>query len=400
MVRAAIVGVGFVGAQHLEALRRLGDVEVVAVAASSAERARDAARLHHVPRSSGDYRELLADPGIDVVHVCAPNDLHFPIAADAIRAGKHVVCEKPLAVDSRQGAELVALAEGSDRVSVVCHNYRFFPMVAELRARVLAGDIGRPHLVRGSYLQDWLLLPTDYNWRVDPGRGGASRTIADIGTHWVDLAETVTGRSLVSVMADVSTVHTRRQAQEARTFEQADGAHAPPDDTGWQEIRTEDQANLLLRFEGELAGSLTVSQVAAGHKNDLTLSVDGSEASATWRQERPDELWIGRREEGSMVVPRSPTSGSESARRLARLPGGHNEGWADGLRNLFASVYAVIRGDSAPADLPVPLPTFRDGLGHLLFVEAALESSRRRGWVRVDDAATPVAGPAGTEAGA
>ena len=393
--RAAVIGVGFVGVQHVEALRRIGSVDVSAVVASSADRERAAAEKLGVPGWSADYEDVLLDRSIDVVHFCVPNDLHLPVARAALRAGKHVVCEKPLALNSREAAVLTRLAELTDRVTVLVHNYRFFPMAAELRERVLAGELGPLHLIRGSYLQDWLLLPTDYNWRVDAVRGGSSRAIADIGSHWVDLAETVTGLRVKTVITELATIHPRRRPAALETFQVVSAAGAGSGD--WQAIETEDQAALLLGFEEGLQGTLTVSQVAAGHKNDLELSVDGAAASATWRQERPDELWIGRRDGSSEVVPRSPQAGSAAARSLARLPPGHNEGWADGLRNLLAAAYSVIGGERSREELPVPLPTFRDGLRHHLFIEAAVESARRRDWVQIPDEALSLEGLAVVE---
>ena len=379
-LRAAIVGVGFVGAQHLEAVRRLGGVDVALVAASTPERAAELAARFAVPRSTGRWDEAVTDAEVDVIHVCVPNDLHHPVASAAIGAGKHVICEKPLARTVDEAQQLVRLAEDSHLVAVLCHNYRFFPMAAELRARVLAGELGTLHNVRGSYLQDWLLDETATNWRVDAVRGGVSRTIADIGSHWIDLAEFVTGRRLEAVTAQVSTVHGRRPDYSDRlTF--ASGTEAPAGGR-WLDVATEDQAAMLLRFQGGLQGSVVLSQVAAGYKNRLELAVDGSEGSALWRQERPDELLVSRRRGGTEVIPRNPGTLSNFASELARLPAGHNEGWADGLRNLFAVAYAHIRGAATPA-LEMMLPTFDDGLRHLRFVDAALASARDGAWMDV-----------------
>jgi predicted dehydrogenase len=392
-LRAAVIGTGFVGRQHVDAIRRIGVAEVAVVAASSAAKAADAAAELRVGAGSGDWPAVVADPGIDVVHVCVPNDLHLPVARAALEAGKHVICEKPLALDPAEGRRLVALAAESDRVAVVCHNYRFYALVAELRSRIANGDLGRLHAVRGSYLQDWLIAASDTNWRVDERRGGRSRVIADIGTHWVDLAETVTGRRLEAVFATTDTVHPRRPAtSDAETFSGAaapDAAVAPSRDGAWRDVRTEDQAGLLLRFAGGLTGSLVVSQVAAGHDNGLELSVDGSDASATWQQESPDRLWLGRRDGRVETVARNAARLSPPARELARLPAGHPEGWADALRNLVAAAYAEMRGASRSADA-MPLPTFPDGLRHLAFVDAALESAATERWVSV---ATAVAAP-------
>ncbi|MFL5680669.1 MAG: Gfo/Idh/MocA family protein [Chloroflexota bacterium] len=383
-LRAAVIGTGFVGRQHVDAIRRVGDAEVAVVAASTVVKATDAAAALHVAAGSGDWAAVVADPAIDVVHVCVPNDLHLPVARAALEAGKHVVSEKPLALNTAEGRQLVALAAASDRVAVLCHNYRFYALVAELRWRIANGELGRLHAVRGSYLQDWLIAASDTNWRVDERRGGPSRVIADIGTHWIDLAETVTGRQLEAVFATVDTVHPRRPATSgAETFSGgSDAVAAAPRDGGWRDVRTEDQAAILLRFAGGLSGSLVVSQVAAGHDNGLKLSVDGSDASATWQQESPDRLWLGRRDGRVETVARNAARLSPPARELVRLPPGHPEGWADAFRNLVAAAYGEMRGTTRAAD-SMPLPTFPDGLRHLAFVEAALESAATERWVSV-----------------
>lgn len=381
-LRAGIVGVGFVGRQHVEALRRLGDVEVVAVAASSHDRASSTARSLGVARAAAGWRELIGSEDVDTVHVCVPNDLHREVVTAALGAGKDVICEKPLATSMADAIEMARLAKASGRASVLCHNYRFFAMVAELRARVRHGELGAIHAIRGTYLQDWLLDATDTNWRVDTARGGASRAVADIGTHWIDLAEVTTGSRVVSVMAQLGTVHQRRpRPDHAETF----GTGAVDDGAGLSEIRTEDQAALLLRFSGGAQGAVVLSQVAAGSKNALELSIDGARASATWRQERPDQLWIGRRDRPSELVTRDARVLSSESARLAHLPAGHNEGWADALRNLLAEAYAAIRGaaGTGAGQVGMPLPTFDDGVRHIAFVEAALRSAADERWVSI-----------------
>ncbi len=387
-LRAAVVGTGFVGMQHVEALRRLPGVDVALLVGSGPERAAAAAESLGVARWSGDWREAVRDEGVDVVHVCVPNDLHVAVTGAALEAGRHVVCEKPLATTFEDGSRLAGMAGESDRVTVLCHNYRFYAMAAELRARVRSGDLGELHAVHGHYLQDWMLAPTSTNWRIDAARGGASRAIADIGTHWVDLAETVTGRPLEAVIAQTGIVHARRPAYEGvATFSSGDGRGIER----WTEVDTEDQAALLLRFEDGLQGSLVLSQVAAGHKNDVRLTVDGAHASASWHQERPDRLIVGRLSGPTETIERAPAEPAVGAAELARLPAGHGEGWADGLRNLLAAAYAAVRGERRSPE-QVPLPTFDDGARHLAFVEAALVSAAQERWVRIEEimAATDV----------
>ena len=319
-------------------------------------------------------------PVVDVVHVCVPNNLHRDVVLTALEGNKHVICEKPLGLDVVEARDLVAAADRVDRVTVLCHNYRFFPMAAELRMRVGAGQLGTVHAIRGAYLQDWLLSPTATNWRVDAARGGRSRAVADIGSHWVDLAETVSHQRVTEVIADVSTVFSRRPGhQHVETFVRAEGADE------MVEVGTEDQAGLLVRFNGGAHGTVALSQVAAGHANDLQLAIDGASGSATWQQERPDQLVIssgGKRE----TLSRAPDGLSAGVGRLAQLSAGHNEGWADALRNLLTAAYDEISGGRDPdAAAAAPLPTFNDGLRHMAFVEAAMCSAAERRWVAVDE---------------
>ncbi len=329
---ALVVGSGYAGVKHAEALEELG---IPFTGPLSARRAMEDPRA-------------LEDPAMIVVHVCAANDLHVALAGRALRAGKNVVCEKPLAVDVRGAEELVALAQKTGRLAVLAYNYRFHPMVVELAARV--AFLGPLHTARGSFLQDWLLLATDANWRVEEARGGASRAIADIGAHWLDLAELVSGKRIVAVAAQLGRLHGRG---------------------------TEDHAGLLLGFSDGMTGTLMLSQAAAGHRNDMELSLDGATGSATWRHERPDELWLGSRGGDAIVVARDDELLSPAARALAALPAGPNEA----RRNLIAAVYARLSGNGGtPA---APLATFEDGLRHARFAAAALESASREKWVTV-----------------
>jgi predicted dehydrogenase len=330
--RALVVGAGFAGTKHAEALREIG-VDVVGPLSGSA--------------CATDTRPI-ADPAVDVVHVCATNELHVPLAAAALRAGKHVICEKPLALDVAGAEELVRLARIGGLLGVVCQTYRFLPLVAELAGRVAAGDLGAPHLVRGSFLQDWLLLEANTDWRLDPARGGVSRAVADIGIHWLDLAEWIMGQHVEAVVAEIGRLYGRA---------------------------TEDHAAFLVRFAGGLQGACVISQATAGHRNDLELSVDGAEASATWRLARKDELWLGGAVGGETVIARDGDLRSPVARDLAARAGGANEG----RRNLIAAAYAALDGDATP----VPLATFEDGLRHVRFAAAALESARRGVWVEI-----------------
>jgi predicted dehydrogenase len=370
---AAVIGAGFAGAAHVEALRRIPGVRVAAISASSAGSAAAAAARLGIERSTGDYRELVADPGIDVIHTCTPNDLHLAVNMAALEAGKHVLSEKPLGLDAGETARLVAAAAGARGTSGVCFNYRHYPLVAEVRERLGGGP--PPHLVQGTYLQDWLLAQDDWNWRLEPERAGAARALGDIGSHWLDLVQHVTGRRVDRVYGRTGRLHDsrRRPSQRTLTFERGEGGSEPV------EVRTEDYATVLLELEGGCHGVLTVSQVSPGMRNRLSLHVDTADAAYLWNQERPNRLWIGRRDRPSEEVVRDPAALSPPAARLAHYPAGHQEGWPDALRNLVEDFYARVRDPGHACDVA----TFADAHDVTLTVEAVLRSAREDGWVDV-----------------
>ena len=363
---------------HVEALRRLG-VQVHGVVGSSRERAASRARDLGLPPAYESYQAMLDDSRVDVVHVTSPNHLHHEHAAAALAAGKHVVCEKPLAMTSAQSAELVELAARSGRVHAVNFNIRFYPVNQHVHGLIAAGELGEIRLVSGHYLQDWLLLETDWNWRLEPDLGGELRAVADIGSHWLDLTTFLTGRRISAVMADLSTfIKTRRQpAGPVETFATDRGA-----DSVARQIKTEDAATILLRYEGGARGALTVSQVSPGRKNSLVFEIDGSTAAASWNAERPDELWIGHRGRPNELLLRDPVILSEEGRRAAGLPGGHAEGFADTFKALYAAVYRAV-AEGRPG---TGYPTFADGHDEMLVCEAVARSSREARWVEVERA--------------
>jgi len=373
-VSAAVVGVGFVGRAHVEALRRLG-VVVRGVLGSSADRGREACESLGLARAYGSLDELAADPEVRVVHICTPNHLHFEQAGRLLRAGKHVLCEKPLALDSRESGMLVKLARETNTVGAVAYNLRYYPLCQEARARIASGEIGEPRLVHGSFLQDWLLYPTDWNWRLDPKLGGELRAVADIGTHWLDLVSWITGRKVTQVCADLATVVPVRQKPRGRaeTFQKAAG------DYDEIPITTDDYASVLLRFEEEMRGAMTVSQVSAGRKARLWFEIDGSEASLAWNSECPNTLWIGRRDRANEELPKDPALLSESARPFAAYPGGHAEGYPDTFVQLFREFYGYIEAGNLNA--PRPFPTFETGHEELLLCDAIAKSAADRCWV-------------------
>jgi predicted dehydrogenase len=374
---ASVVGTGFIGPVHVEGLRRLGR-PVLGVLGSSLPRGREAADRLNISRVYETLDELLADPMCGVVHVTSPNRHHFEQCRRILAAGKHLICEKPLAMTSAETAELVRLAAASNVVTAVNYNVRYYPMNLESRARAAGGRLGRIFHVTGSYVQDWLLRDTDFNWRVLADEGGASRAVADIGTHWMDLMTHITGQPIEAVCADLGTVHpTRyRPAGPVETFATAAGTRRIP-----VAIDTEDHGSILLRFKGGATGCLTVSQVTAGRKNCLRYEVAAEEGSLAWDSERPEELWLGRREEPSALMLRDPAQLAAEARAFTSYPGGHAEGFGDTFKQLFKAVYGYIEAGDFAA--PRPFPTFEDGHREVLLVEAIVRSHRERRWVEV-----------------
>ncbi|MEO2077401.1 MAG: Gfo/Idh/MocA family oxidoreductase [Bacillus sp. (in: firmicutes)] len=381
-IKVGIIGTGFIGPTHVEAVRRLGFVEVVGLAESSIEKAREKAAELGIPKAYNDYRELLQDPEIEVVHNCTPNHFHYSINKEAILAGKHILSEKPLAITSQESAELLELAKKHKVIHGVNFNYRQLPSVQNLEKKVAKGDFGHINLVHGSYLQDWLLFETDYNWRLSPEVGGRTRAVADIGSHWCDTVQYVTGKRIVEVFSDMATILPVRKKTKLKheTF----GAHSE-DEIIYEdvEIKTEDYASVLVRFHDGTKGVFTVSQVSAGRKNRLSFEIDGSKSSAFWNQEEPEKLWIGHRNKPNEILLADPTLFTLEARSSIHLPGGHNEGWPDGLKNMMFNFYSFIRdGKDIKMDKP-NFATFEDGHLSMCITEAILESHEQEKWVKV-----------------
>jgi predicted dehydrogenase len=378
-----LIGPGFVGAHHIDAVRRLGFVDVIAVAASSEESARRKADALGVPKAYGRFEELIADPDIHVVHNTTPNHLHGPVILAALKRGKHVVSDKPLATTAGESRQLWQAAEDAGVVHAVTFNYRGNPLVQHARQMVAAGEIGRIHFVHGQYLQDWLLETTDFSWRLEPEKGGASSAIADIGSHWCDLVQHVIGQRIVEVFADLTTVIDTRMkpAGSVEAFARGGGAREP------FKVSSEDLATMLVRFDGGARGTLSVGQVCAGHKNDLWFEANGRSASIRWYQERQNELWIGRRDGPNGVLLKDPPLLNDAARPYAHLPGGHQEAWADAFCNVMRDVYASILAGKMPAGnaRPPAFATFEDGYRAAAIVDAMLDSHKRGGvWTKVE----------------
>jgi predicted dehydrogenase len=384
----AVVGTGFIGPVHVEALRRLGR-PVVGILGSSPEKGRTAAAALGIDRAYDSFEDLLKDAGASVVHLASPNRLHYEQCKQALAAGKHVVCEKPLAMTSRETAELTALAAQALVVAAVCYNVRFYPLCLEARQRVVSGQLGPAYHVTGSYVQDWLLYETDFNWRVLAEEGGELRAVADIGTHWLDLIQSITGMRVGRVCADLKTFlpSRRRPRGSVETFQSKLGQSAATEEV---KVTTEDYGSVLVQFEGGAAGSFTVSQVVAGRKNCIRYEIAGARGSLAWNSETPNELWLGHRDRPNELLIRDPALLDPLVRPYANYPGGHNEGFPDTFKQLFRAVYEYIdRGDW---QAPRPFPTFEDGHREVLLCEAILRSHREQRWVTVESPQSLVIG--------
>ena len=391
---AAVIGVGFIGPLHVEALRRIG-VHVSGVAGATEEEAVRAASTLGLQRAYRSVEELLADRSVDAVHVASPNRLHASHVLAALEAGKHVICEKPLAMSVDEARTLVqASAARPAQIAAVNYNLRFYPQVLQARALCRAGDIGRTFHLSGSYAQDWLLEPTDFNWRVLRSEGGALRAVGDIGTHWMDMVTFITGDRIVAVSSDLRTVHPTRVAPIAdpnRTF----GGAASSSGQQSIAIDTEDYAGILLRFASGLRGVLAVSQVTAGRKNALKWELAGSSKAMAWDSETPNQLWIGERHEANRLLLKDPSLLRPEAAKFASYPGGHTEGFADTFKQAFRAIYDDIRTGASSAPLHA---TFADGLEEMCVCDAIVRSHEEGRWVDVPaqnaagvDAAAPAA---------
>lgn len=377
-VTTAIIGTGFMGRVHIEGVRRLGHVEVVAVAGSSDASAKKFAESMGVERSTGDYKTLLADPSIDAVHVLTPNALHYPMSMAALEAGKAVLCEKPLTVTSKEAKSMVALAAKKNLPNAVCHNLRYYPVVQHIRRIIESGELGEILHVQGTYSQDWLLYETDYNWRIESERNGELRAMGDIGSHWMDMIQHLTGLPITGVCADLATFHkTRKKPKVAiQTFA---GKKLKPKDYDDVEITTDDWGAVMLHLGDRARGAFTVSQVAAGCKNRFAFEIFGTKAGVSWNQEEPDRLWIGHRNTPNQLIVKDGSLLHPKAAEYAELPGGHSEGYDDSHKALYKRFYRKVADSSAPVDYP----TFEDGLRGMILLEKVAESAKKQKWVKV-----------------
>jgi predicted dehydrogenase len=380
-IQAGIIGMGFIGVSHIEALRRIGFVRLAAVTDVNYDLAKRKADEYGIEKCCASMEELIADPAISVIHNCTPNHLHKEINEKIIRAGKHVFSEKPLARTSEESGEMVALLQKyPGTVAGVNFCYRMNALVQDAKNRIAAGEIGRPYLVHGSYLQDWLLYETDYNWRVEPAYTGVSRCVGDIGSHWMDLAQTMVGSRITEVCANtvIALPKRKKPTTQVETF-----AVNPNVEYEEREIVTEDYAGVLIKFENGASGVFQCSEISAGRKCFLDIEVDGSKASFQWQQERSDRMWKGNRDTNNEEIMRNPNLVSPQARQYTYLAAGHPEGWNDAFKNNLSAFYGFIRdGKRLGVDTP-DFATFEDGHYIMKLTEAIIASAQEKRWVTI-----------------
>jgi predicted dehydrogenase len=375
-LKTAVIGAGFMGRVHSEGIRRLGNVEVAAVAGISEEEARTFGQSIGVEKTTGDYRTLLSDPAIDAVHVCTPNALHHPVSKLAMEAGKHVLCEKPLTLSAAEARELVDIAKKKKLANCVNHNLRYYPVVQQVRCMIENGDLGEIIVAQGNYSQDWLLYETDYNWRIESKDNGPLRVMGDLGSHVFDMIQHLTGLKITSLCADLATFHKTRKKPKV-AIETFAGKKLRPEDYDQIAIDTEDYGSVLIRLGDRARGAILVTQMSAGCKNRFQVEIFGTKAGVAWNQEKPDELWIGQRNSFNQVIMKDPSLLDPKASAYADLPGGHSEGYDDTHKQIYRRFYQKVADPSAP----VEYPTFEDGLRGMQLLEKVRESVAKRGWV-------------------
>ena len=377
-IKTAIIGTGFMGKVHAENVRRLGNVEIATVVGSKPETAQKFAEAMSVPTATSNLQEVLADPSIAAVHVCTPNVEHYSMSLAAIRAGKAVLCEKPMTMTADEARQLLAAATEAKVLHAVQHNLRYYPVVQQIRQMILNGDLGDILIAQGTYSQDWLLYDTDWNWRADAKSNGKLRVMGDIGSHWMDMIQHLTGLSISSLCADLATFHKTRKRPKG-SVETFSGKKLQPADYDDFLIDTDDFGAVLIHLGDRARGAFTVSQMSAGRKNKFAFEIFGTKSGVAWDQEQPDTLWIGHRNEPNQILIKDASLMYPAAAKFADLPGGHSEGYDDSHKQVFKNFYAKIVDPSIAIDYP----TFEDGLHGMILLEKVAESAERRAWVDV-----------------
>src|ERR1700761_5769761 len=377
-IKTAIVGTGFMGKVHAENVRRLGNVEIAAVVGRRPETARKFAEQNGIPIATDNLKDVLENREIAAVHICTPNVDHFPMSMAAIEAGKAVLCEKPMTMNVDEARRLVEAAKSKNAVNCVQHNLRYYPAVQQIRQMIAHGDLGEILIVQGTYSQDWLLYDTDWNWRLDSKSNGKLRVMGDIGSHWMDMIQHLTGLNITAVCADLATFHKKRKRPKG-SVETFSGKKLQPGDYEEFPIDTEDFGMVMLRLGDRARGAFTVSQMSSGHKNKFEFEIFGTKAGVSWNQETPDLLWIGHRNEPNQILIKDGSLFYPAAAAFADLPGGHSEGYDDSHKQVFKHFYARV----ADASVSIDYPTFEDGLHGMILLEKVAESAANRAWVEV-----------------
>jgi len=377
-LKAGIIGTGYIGPAHIEGLRRINTVEIKAVAEANLELAEAKAKLLGIDDAYGDYREMLNDDSIDVIHNCTPNFMHLQVNKDILNAGKHCISEKPLGMNSKESAELVALAKEKSLVNAVNFNYRYYPIVQQARMMVKNGELGDVFAAQGCYMQDWLLYDTDWSWRLDPKMAGESRVMGDIGSHWFDLIQFVTGKKIVKVFADLLTLHEYRKKPKGE-IETFSGKELKPEDYEKVKIDSEGYGHVLIQFDDGSKGMTCISHVSSGRKNHIVFELNGTKKSIWWDHERPNELMIGNRNEPNQLMLKDAVLMDNAVKDYAHYPAGHNEGYPTAVKNFCRNVYRYITGESKEIDFA----TFEDGYVADTIVEAVLKSHETKKWIEV-----------------
>ncbi len=371
-----MIGAGFIGPLHVESLRRLHDIEIVGIADQNGDLAKRNAEKLSIPNYYGDWQELVRNPDIQVVHNCTPNYLHYEINKAVIEAGKPLVAEKPLGMSPAESEELLRLANANRVPNEVCFVYRMYPVIQQMKAMVEMGDVGHPWLVTGASVQDWLFAQTDYNWRVDPLQGGPSRVIADIGSHWCEIAQFVAGQNINAVCADFETCWKTRKVARGGDFEEVP-------------VKTEDFATVMVRFSNGALGNFYTSQVSAGRKNYIQLEVNGSKSSIAWNHEYAELLWIGHRDEPNQTTLKNNVLFHPQVQSYCNYSAGHPEGYSSGFKNLFKAFYGYLHSGNQWGKGKTDFPTFWEGHRSMLILDAIIKSAQQRAWVEVDYRSLP-----------
>ncbi len=380
MIRVGVIGTGYIGPVHIEALKRVDGVEVAGVTDANRALAEKTAAKYGIPKVYGDYREMLADKGIDAVHVCSPNKLHFEMNLAAIEKGKHILSEKPLAMTVAEARELTEKAEKKGVFTGVDFCYRYYPAVQEMAVRVRRGDAGDVRIATGTWFQDWLANPTDWSWRLDPAESGESNIAADLGSHWFDLVQFVTGLEVREVMADFATIVPvrRKPKRQVLAFEAAKET-----DTEEVQVKLEEYSAILFRLANGAPGSFTTSQTCVGRKSDTEFQIYGSRLSYAWNHKRSNEMWIGRRDQANELWIENAKLMDPAVAGYATLPAGHPLGYYDAVLNLFQDFYAAVRNGREDGRRP-PRPAFRTGWHEMRILQAVVKSNRERKWAKVE----------------